>query len=108
MSEEAKRIAMGASMHELFANWLRPYVHAIIKDVILRKDKIISNEYAVGLLRELYWRELDERSDFESDIRMMFDHPDFTKYDPHTHPLTHSESYRHILYDMYIDGIKLD
>ena len=38
--EEAKRIATEAPMHELFANWLSPYVHAIIKEVILKKDKI--------------------------------------------------------------------
>ena len=39
----------------------------------------------------------------ETHIEVLFtDYEEFKKYNPHNHPLQHSDSYRDVLYDMYI------
>ena len=87
----------------LFSNWLKRYTHEVIVKVIERKDEIINNEFAMKLLKELKEREEKEVIYFNDSIdSLMFDFENFKEYDPHTHPLTHSNSYRDILYDMYI------
>lgn len=93
----------------LFANWLRQYTHEIITEVTAKADEIINNEFAMYLLRELRERQLSEKLDFDNSIGYLLeDHKTFALYNPHNHPTTHSDSYRDILYDMYIRPIHID
>lgn len=95
-----------AEMTILIANWLSKYTHEVIVEVLKKRDEIINNEFAVNLLKELKTREDKERSKFADNIGWMLRNPEeFNKYDPHNHSLTHANSYRDILYDMYIKNI---
>ena len=88
---------------KIFSNWLRPYTDTVIMKVLAIRDQIIENEYAMNLLMELYERQATEYEDFTHSIgSIMRDYETFSQYDPHNHPLTHSGSYRDVLYDMYI------
>ena len=90
-------------IYELFANWLKIYSHEAIIRVMNKRDEIISNEYAMKLLIELKKRECEEETDFYHLISYLLnDFNTFKKYDPHSHPLTHANSYRDILYDLFI------
>lgn len=87
----------------LFSNWLKRYTHEVIVKVLDRTDEIINNEFAMKLLKELKEREEKEIIDFNNSIdSLMTDFDEFKQYDPHIHVLTHSNSYRDVLYDMYI------
>ena len=87
---------------ELFTNWLKNYTHEVIIKVMERKNEIINNEFAMNLLRELYKREQKENIEFKRSIKSLFCSLDeFRSYDVHSHVLTHSNSYRDILRDMY-------
>lgn len=89
---------------ELFTVWLKPYTKQVINRVARRADEILENEHAMNLIRELYKRETKEQKDFESHIKCLLDdYKAFAKHSPHNHALTHAESYRNILYDMYIE-----
>lgn len=91
---------------EVFTTWLKPYTHEVIVKVMEHRDEIINNAFVMNLLTELNNREKIERNDFKSSIEMLFRNFDnFKEYDPHNHCLTHSGSYRDILYDMYIKNI---
>lgn len=98
--EEQKEVA------GLFANWLRPYVHEVIVKVLEKRDEILNNEFAMNLLKELKKRSDSELKEFDQSIEFMLaDYEGFAKFDPHNHALSHSKSYRDVLYDMYIkDG----
>lgn len=88
---------------KLFSNWLRNYTSNVIMDVMAKKDDIITNDFAMDLLTELYQREGEEYQDFCHSIgNLMDEYETFKEYDPHSHPVTHAESYRDILYDMFI------
>lgn len=90
----------------LFAAWLKRYTHKVIVAVMERRDEIIANEFAMSLLRELKARQEVETAEFAREMYYFLDDCEsFKEYDPHSHPLTHSGSYRDILYDMYIKGI---
>ena len=68
-----------------------------------KRNEIINNEFAMKLLKELKEREEKEKVDFDNNIGALFsDFDGFKEYDSHNHPLTHANSYRDILYDMYI------
>lgn len=86
----------------LFSNWLCQYTHDVICRVTAKVDEIINNDFAMKLLEELRLREDSERVDFELSIRYLMNNIDDKDYDPHNHPITHSRSYRDVLYDMYI------
>ena len=87
----------------LFANWLNHYSHEVIIKVLEKRDEIINNEFAMNLLKELKKREEEERTDFNNSMGSLFNNfDDFKEYNPHNHPLTHANSYRDILHDMYI------
>ena len=87
----------------LFANWLRQYTHEVIVKVLEKRDEIISNEFAMHLLRELYIRDEKERACFTNNIAFLLINFDGHKeLNPHSNPSTHAGSYRDILYDMYI------
>ena len=88
---------------ELFGNWLKNYTREVIVKVMKNRDDIINNDFAMNLLIELKEREDKEEKEFYHDIaNLLFDFETFKEYDPHNHPLTHSSSYRDVLYDMYI------
>ena len=95
--EEQKNVSV------LFSNWLKCYTHDIIVNVIAKRDEIINNTFVMDMLRELKEREERESNEFTKDIRyLLMDYDAYKEFDPHIHPLTHSNSYRDILYDMYI------
>ena len=87
----------------LFTTWLEKYSHEVIVKVIEQRDEIINNDFAMNLLKELCTRTESEKVDFKHSIEnMLFHFDDFKKYNPHNHPLSHANSYRDVLYDMYI------
>ena len=88
---------------KLFANWLNDYTHEVVIAVLSKRNEIINNTFAMNMLEELYNRENEEYADFEDSVGMLlreFEETLFT--DIHNHPITHANSYRDILYDMYI------
>ena len=95
--EERKEITL------LLENWLKNYTHEVIVKVMEKRDEIINSEFSMNLLKELKEIEDKERKDFAHSIGNLLDEFDtFKEYDPHNHPLLHSNSYRDILHDMYI------
>ena len=87
----------------LFANWLKNYTKEVILKVMKKRDDIISNDFAMNLLIELNEREDKEETEFYNDIsHLLDDYKTFKDYDPHSHVITHSGSYRDVLYDMFI------
>lgn len=87
----------------IFANWLKLYTHEVIVKVLEKRNEIINNDFAMNLMRELYDRETKERDEFTDSIRSLLNNFEtFSEFDPHNHALTHSKSYRDVLYDMYI------
>ena len=86
----------------LFANWLKDYSQVVVQ-VIEKRDEIINNEFTMNLMRELKAREETEEKDYNNSIaRLLMCFDGFKEYDVHNHPITHANSYRDILYDMYI------
>lgn len=96
-SEERKEIG------ELLANWLEMYTYEVITKVMERVDEITNNEFTMNLLRELKTREDKEHKTFVD----CFVYGLVGCGNPHNHAITHSESYRDVLYDMYIRDIKV-
>ena len=90
-------------IEELFATWLKRYTHEVIVKVMARSEEIINNEFTMNLLKELHTRTQEENRDFTYSIgHLLTDYDSFKKFDVHNHPTTHANSYRDILYDMYI------
>ena len=88
---------------KMFAAWLRPYTHAVIVKVLAKRDEILNNDFAMGLIKELQKRTDDERKEFDRSIEFMMNNfEEFSKFDPHNDALSHAKSYRDVLYDMYI------
>ena len=88
---------------ELFGNWVKNYTHEVIVKVMKNRDEIINNDFVMNLLIELKEREDKEEKEFYHEIaHLLDDFETFKEYDPHIHHLTHSSSYRDVLYDMYI------
>ena len=86
------------------ANWLKDYTQEVILRVLEKREEIVSNEFKIYLLKEIYVREAKEVEEFTNDIILLLENfEEFKQYDTHSHILTHSKSYRDILYDMYID-----
>lgn len=87
----------------LISAWLQPYTHDVILRVAKRIDEITNNEFAMMLIKELAEREEQEKERFTSHLEFLFDdYETFAEHDPHNNPLTHANSYRNVLYDMYI------
>lgn len=88
----------------LFSNWLIKYTHEVVVEVMKKRDEIINNEFAMNLLRELKKREEKEKADFNNSIKSLFrDFDGYKEYNTHSNALTHANSYRDVLYDMYIN-----
>gem|GEM_PF-4467564 len=92
---------------ELLEAWLSMYVDEVYVKVMNQLPQIVENEMAMNFLRELKKRQDEEKEDrirtigcgfwtleedkkIEDDARL------------HTDCLSHSKSYRDVLYDMYI------
>ena len=89
---------------EILTTWLNPYTHEVILRVVPKIDEIINDETTMMMLRELHERTKKEINEFERDLEFLIKHTaDFADYDIHNHCLTHANSYRQVLYDMYID-----
>ena len=100
---ESMTVAERAEITELFANWLRKYSHDVIVRVMERAEEIMNNTFTMNLLKELKEREDKERDEFSDSIRYFITNFEMVKkYDPHNCPTTHADSYRDVLYDMYI------
>lgn len=86
------------------ANWLSQYTDSVVKDVMAQIDEIYEDDASHYLLNELYDREKTEENNFINTIENLAnDFNTFSKYDAHNAPLTHAQSYRNVLYDMWID-----
>ena len=89
---------------DILATWLRTYTKDCINYVMQSLDKVLGNEVAMKMLKELHKREAEEARDFRNSIACLAGNFDgFSEYDPHNHALTHSKSYRNVLYDMFIE-----
>lgn len=89
----------------MFSAWLCSYKREVIVKVLARRDEILNNAVAMSMIKELKERSEQEQKDFESSISFMIDDLDnalFSKFDPHDHVVTHANSYRDVLYDMFI------
>lgn len=88
---------------KLISNWLKNYTQEVIVRVLEKREEIINDEFTMKMLKELYEREQSEAKEFYDSIFLMMEEFEEQKqYDPHSHCLTHSDSYRDVLYDMYI------
>lgn len=88
---------------QLFANWLEMYTTEVVISVMKKRDEIINNDFAMNLLSELKEREDKETKEFAHSIgNLMYDFDTFKDYNPHINTLTHANSYRDVLYDMFI------
>ena len=95
--EERKEIT------ELFSIWLRPYTNDVVLKVIEKKDNIIADDTAIILLQQLKQREEKELHTFVRNIdNLMVAYDSFKECNAHYYPTTHSDSYRDVLYDMFI------
>lgn len=86
---------------ELFENWLSMYTDKVISQVAVRADEILNDEFSMKLIRELKVREDKEKEDRIRDFKYILNGEGDAR-GVHNHPLTHSGSYRDVLYDMYI------
>lgn len=84
--------------------WLGQYTNEVYRKVMGRMEEIINNEFALMLIDELYERTQKEIEDEVRNIQFSLGwEDDISKYSLHNHCLTHSSSYRTVLYDMFID-----
>ncbi len=83
--------------------WLAPYTDEVYVRVIKQMDDILNNEFALNLINELHEREQKEKEEEVRTILFSLGHDaDIEKYGIHNHCLSHSNSYRDVLYDMFI------
>ena len=87
---------------EKLQTWLGAYTQEVYESVMAQMEDIINNETALHLIDELHARTMKERADEISTIQFSLGHEEDHKFLLHNHPLTHSNSYRDILHDMYI------
>ena len=86
----------------LFENWLGMYTEEVIAQVAKRTDEIINDEFSMNLIRELKVRQDKEKEERKSQFDYILRSAGRNTFGVHNHPLTHSKSYRDVLYDMYI------
>ena len=103
--EKFKELSLNSQkeISSLFGNWLKDYSSEVVLRVMKRAEEIMNNEAAMNLLRELKKREEQEQEGFNNNIEWLFtNYEAYKEYNPHNNPLTHANSYRDVLYDMYI------
>jgi len=88
----------------LLTNWLHIYTSEVINKVLEKAEEIYNNEFTMNMLKELKIREERELESLSSDIDMIIQYKN--KVQLHLNCLTHSKSYRDVLYDMYIRNSK--
>lgn len=111
----AKKLAeMDWNEHEelakLLAPWLESYTAEVIGRVIDQMDDILANETAMMMIRELGERKEKEKEDFRRSLMFTFrskaekDDDGYRIHlnNIHNHCLEHSNAYRDVLCDMYI------
>ena len=85
---------------EMLWTWLKDYSNDVINYVLTEKiDEIMESESSMHLLKELHEREQEEAEDYISSLSLRLEHGG--KFE-RLNVLTHSEAYRHVLYDLYI------
>ena len=88
--------------------WLGCYTDEVIHRVLLRMDEIVNDPLTMKLINELYVRtkEVEKRAVSEWRYELMRLAADEEKYENdglfHLYPQEHPESYRDVLYDLYI------
>lgn len=93
---------------ELLEAWLSKYTEKVIADVMPKVETIINDEMSMMMLRELKARQEDEAKDRRDSFEMLIryqakgEDQSLTLECLHSHPLSHSGAYRHLLYDLYI------
>ena len=96
----------------LLEPWLGQYRKEIIDHAINQMDDILANDTAMMMIRELGIRAEKERKDRKQSILFAFRNIAENDMDGykihmeaiHNHCLEHSESYRNVLYDMYLSN----
>lgn len=91
-------------------NWLGIYTNEVIMKVMARFEEIQNDEFAVRMIKELYKRTIVEQEDeFYTFEKLMSKdgYESYSQFNIHNHSLEHSDSYRDVLYDMYIRSIKI-
>ena len=93
---------------ELLENWLCKYTDEVVLRVMRNIDEVYTNDFAMNLLKELKIREDEEKQDRIRSMKSML-YETFDKDEQvadthcfHNHCLTHADSYRDVLYDMFI------
>ena len=85
-----------------FKCWLSIYTNEVAIRVLARSEEIINNELTMNLLKELYTRTQEEEKETEYIIGWLLeDYEENKEYNIHSHT-SHAQSYRDVLYDMYI------
>lgn len=83
--------------------WLGEYTNHVYRWVMdTQLVNIINSEFALKLIDELYERTLKEQENEIMTISFDLEHDSETERTLHLHPVEHSNSYRDVLYDMYI------
>lgn len=91
------------SFRDDMANWLKHYTNEVVKTVVAKSEDILDNPVALNMLHELRLREAEEAQDFRYDIDwLLTDYEENKDRELRLSPLTHAQSYRDVLYDMYI------
>ena len=87
------------------SNWLSKYVDEVIVRVLDKIDEIKNNDVAMFMLDELYERDQIEKKEFQNTIaHALLGTRTSTKF--RFNSLSHADSYRDVLYDMYIKEVK--
>lgn len=86
-------------------NWLKEYTNEVIHRVLKNIKEIRDSDFACWMLKELYIREEKSLTNFKFIMNVMID--EYTKKgkadnNPRLNVLEHPQSYRDVLYDMYI------
>ncbi len=89
------------------ANFCRIYTNEICNRVIRQSERISKDSFILNALHELRVREEKERKEFIDNFswrlkKTVSKLPDDMSYDLHNHPITHSRSYRDVLYDLLV------
>ena len=85
---------------EMLWTWLKDYTDEVINYVLTEKiDEIMNSDTAIHLLKELHEREQKEAEDNISSLGLHLEHGGkFARLNV----LTHANSYRDILHDLYL------
>lgn len=89
--------------------WLGGHTDEVFRDVMNQMDTIVNDPHSLRLIDELYTRTQKVKKDIVHSIECCIRNPEtFLQYGIHLHPLEHPDSYRDVLYDMYIADRPLD